>query len=345
MNTRPELHGKDGPASTGGRAEERREGANEPKTRSTGLAWRVAPRAVVVVLAVALLEFVLHLVFAHRAPRPEDWAKARAAVEAWYRSGDVVAVAPYWAEPMARWKFGPTLMPMKDVARPDVSRYARAIEISAMGARDPELEGWVQEEKTSVGPLVLRRLRQAAPPEVRYVFTDHLEPDVADAFVDHAGRVSPCPYTTSAGVQTGGLSGNPTFPAARFACGGSGRSDLFAGITIIDDERFRPRRCIWMQAPGGQQEMAIRFANVPLGQVIQGHTGAHWMFERDATSAFSVRVMVDGDEIGRVLHQDQSGWTPFRLVIPSAHAGRASTVEFRVGSYGSHPACLEADTR
>lgn len=344
MNTRPEMHADRGPAGTDGRADEHREGPSERTRPAPRLVWRTAPRVVVVVLAVALLELLLHFVFARRAPRPEDWGKARAAVQAWYRPGDLVAIAPYWAEPMARWKFGSDLMPMKDVARPDASRYPHAIEVSAMGSRDPELAGWVQEQKTSVGPLVIRRLRQPTPPDVRYVFTDHLEPDRAEAFLDQSGRVTPCPYTTSAGVQTGGLSGNPTFPSSRFACG-SARSDQFAGITIIDDEQFRPRRCIWMHAPGGQPEMGIRFSNVPLGQVIHGHTGAHWMFERDATSAFSVRVLVDGEEIGRVLHQDQTGWTPFRLVIPSSHAGQTANVEFRVGSYGSHPVCLEADTR
>ena len=307
-------------------------------------AWRLPPRLVVAVVAVAFVELGLHLFFARRAPRPEDWARARGAVESLYHPGDLVAVAPYWAEPMARWKFGSSLMPLAEVARPDVSRYPRAIEVSAMGAHDPELVGWALEDQTKVGPLVIRRLRQPSPPTIHYVFTDHVDGSAAEAFLEGSGHTTPCLFTMSATVQTGGLSGNPTFPAARFACG-MGRGEQFAGITIIDDERYRPRRCIWMHAPGGSQEMGIRFWQVPLGDVIQGHTGAHWMFEREATSSFVVRVLVDGDEIGSVVHQDGTGWSPFRLVLKSDHAGHTSNVEFRVAAPGGHPACLEADAR
>jgi hypothetical protein len=300
-----------------------------------------APWLALVVLAVALLELVLHFVFAHRAPRPEEWAKARPVVESMYTEGTVVSVAPYWAEPVARWKLGDRLMPLRDVARPDASRYSTAIEISAMGDRDPELAGWAIERAEKVGRLVVRRLRQQQPPSVRYVFTDHLEPPVEVSLAGPGGG-APCPYTTNAQVSTGNLSGHPPFPAARFSC--SGRADQFMGITIIDDGEARPRRCIWAYAPGGQQEMVARFPGVPLGDVIQGYASTHYMYDREATSSFYIRILVDGEEIGRVYHHDGQGWSPFKVELGS-RAGRPSAdVELRVGG-PSRPACLEADTR
>jgi hypothetical protein len=299
------------------------------------------PWLALVVLAVALVELLLHFVFAYRAPRPEQWAKTRPVVESMYADGTVVSIAPYWAEPVARYALGDRLMPLRDVARPDVSRYARAIEISAMGARDPELASWVPERVEKVGALVVRQLRPKAPTNVRYVFTDHLEPPVEVSIAGSAGG-TPCPYTTSAQPTAGNLFGHPTFPAARFSC--SGRPDQLMAITVIDDGDARPRRCIWAQAPGGQQEMVARFRDVPLGEVIQGYASTHYMNDREASSFFYIRIVVDGDEVGRVYHHDGEGWRPFQVPLGS-RAGRPSAeVELRVGG-PSRPACFEADTR
>src|SRR5439155_24203778 len=121
---------------------------------------------------VGLVELGAHWFFSRRAPNEREWADVRPLVASWYRAGDVIVVAPYWAEPMARWKFGDDLMPAKDVARPDASRYADAIEVSTLGSRSPELAGWkvVREEKR--GSFVLRAMHNPAPAAVTCVFAD-----------------------------------------------------------------------------------------------------------------------------------------------------------------------------
>jgi hypothetical protein len=305
------------------------------------LALAAVPWLVCAVVGVSLLELVLHVTFARRAPDPDEWEAVRPVVQSMATRDAVVTVAPFWAEPIARWKLGDELMPLRDVARPDVSRYAEAIEISAMGARDHELSGWTLDREQRVGKLVVRRLRQPSPPNVRYVFTDHVEPPV-EVSIGGGASATPCPFTTTAPVQAGNLFGHPPFPASRFVC--NGRTDQFMGITIIDDGDARPRRCVWAFAPSGAQEMVARFPKVPLGDAIVGHTATYYMYDREATSSFYLRVVVDGEEIGRVYHHDGEGWRPFRLPLGAARGRASADVELRIGG-PSRPACFEADTR
>jgi hypothetical protein len=292
----------------------------------------------------AIAELSAHFCFAHRAPTPEQWAAARPAVSAAYRPGVPVVVAPYWAEPMARWKLGNQLMPVREVARPDITRYREAIELSAMGARSPELEGWTVRSETKVGPLLVRTRVNPNPPNVTFDFTDHVDPQSADVRIERGSTISPCTFTDSAPVESGGLGGPPTYPAARFRCPPE-PSHVFVGVTIVEDEDYKPRRCIWSHPPAGA-EIVTRFRSVPLGGSIRGHTGMGWLHERDRTGTpFTIRVLVDGKEAGRAGHTDGDGFRPFEIPLgPAAHT--TADVEFRVG-FGSQPnhVCFEADSR
>jgi hypothetical protein len=291
-----------------------------------------------------LAELGGHFYFSRRAATPDEWAAARPAVQAAYRSGDVVVVAPYWAEPVARWKLGDELMPLREVARPDTSRYPRAIELSTMGARSPELAGWPVEQESRAGRIVVRALRNPVPPAITFDFTDHVKPPFAEAEVARNGAATPCPWTDNAPQESGGLFGAATFPSQRFRCADG--SFFFVGVTVIDDERERPRRCIWSHPPSGG-ETVTRFRGVPLGRVIRGHTGMGWMIERDRNgAAITLRVLVDGEEVGRAVREDGDGWKAFEIPL-GAHAGRTGDVEFRASApnnVGRH-LCFEADSR
>jgi hypothetical protein len=128
-----------------------------------------------------LVELGAHFFFSRRAPAEKDWEEIRPLVASWYEPGEVVVVAPYWAEPMARWKFGDGLMPPRDVARPDATRYAAAIEVSAVGARSPELASWRVTREEKHGRFTVRALANPSPPTVTYDFGDHVAPDALDA--------------------------------------------------------------------------------------------------------------------------------------------------------------------
>ena len=292
----------------------------------------------------AIAELLAQCGFAHWAPTPEQWAAIRPAVAALHEANEPLIVAPYWAEPMARWKLGNDLMPAREVARPDVTRYRKAIELSAMSARAPELAGWQVGSETRVGPITIRTRINPAPASVTFDFTDHVQPERADARVERGSTFAPCAFSESAPLESGGLGGMPTFPAARFLCPPE-PSYVFVGVTIIEDQEYRPRRCIWSHPPKGG-ELVTRFRSVPLGTSIRGHAGMGWIQERFGTGAsFTLRVLVDGTEVGRVVHADGAGWKPFEMPLGDlAHA--TGDVEFRASAGGGgRPVCFEADSR
>jgi hypothetical protein len=289
----------------------------------------------------ALAELSGHLYFAHRAPTPEQWAAVRPAVAAAYTPGTPIVVAPHWAEPMARWKLGDALMPLREVARPDVTRYRTAIELSTVGARSAELTGWQQRSETKIGPIVVRTLANPAPASVTFDFTDHIDPQSADVRTDRGSSASACVFTDSAPQESGGLFGAPTFPQKRFRCGAE-PSNVFVGVTIIEDEAVRPRRCIWSHPPSGGT-MVTRFRSVALGDVIRGHVGLSWMRDRDcAGPTYTVRVRVGGREVGTAVHDGCDGWKPFEIRLGET-ARTTADVEFEAS--GNNDICFEADSR
>ena len=293
-----------------------------------------------------LAELALHFYFARRAPDAEEWAAVRPLVASLHKSGDAVVVAPYWAEPMARLAFGDELMPVRDVARPDVSRYKEALEVSILGRPAPELEGWKVAREERKGKFTLRAMQNPSPVNVTFDFTDHIDPSSAAVHVDKTASRTDCNFNPNATVEGGGLGGPPIYPAARFVCPGE-PVHVFVGVTVIDDEKAHPRRCIWSHPPGGDAELVTRFRNVPLGSKIHGHAGAGWLIERDrAVPPFTIKVVVAGQEVGRVRHEPGDFWKPFEVPLAEPSARQTADVEFRVSATGGGThVCFEADSR
>lgn len=260
-----------------------------------------------------------------------------------YRDGDLVVVAPRWAEPHVRRALGDDFFPLAAVARSDSARFSRAIEISLLGEEAPDLVGFREVERREAGELRVRVLENAATEPVIFDFVEHLEPRYASAFgTDPEVR---CAWSDTARVASGGLGGTPTFPAKRFVC----QDDFYLNVsaTIIADEKFLPRRCIYAH-PTATGARVIRFDKVPLGQRIVGHSGMYWMIERSKLGApVDLEVRVDGDSIGTVTHTDGEGWKRFELDLGAhAHAEEA-TVELVISTkrYEHRHFCFQADTR
>jgi hypothetical protein len=290
-----------------------------------------------------LIELVAHLWSSRRSPPFDAWFEVTSAVREIKRQGDLVVIAPPWADPAARRALGDELMPLRDVARPDVTRYAHAIEVSILGARAEELSGFREIERRKQGQFLIRRLENPAPAKVVYDFVDHVRPPS----VDVRGTDPPlaCLWSSRAQVVAGGLGGHPTFPAERFECPGGVFFNV--GVTVIADEEFRPRRCIWSH-PFARGEIVTRFHDVPLGRVIRGHSGMYWIIERENRGApISLTVRVDGEPVGTVIHNDGDGWAPFELPLGAHEGAQAAEVEFAVSSpnYRDRHFCFEADTR
>lgn len=190
---------------------------------------------------------------------------------------------------------------------------------------------------------MIRRLRNPAPAHVVFDFTDHTLPPFADV----RGTEPPvsCVWNERAQILAGGLGGHPTFPRRRFECPGGPFFNV--GVTVIADQDFRPRRCIWSH-PLARGEIVTRYRGVPLGNVIQGHAGMYWIVERTLTGApVTLSVRVDGEPVGSFSHIDGDGWKHFVFSL-GPHAGKTSAeVEFAVStpSYHHRHYCFEADSR
>lgn len=296
------------------------------------------------VLGAALLELGLHLYFSRVAPRLDEWQALRPKVEELAQEGTLILVSPAWAEPNARFALGDGLMPLEHVARADASRFERALEISILGQSAPELSHWQPTQEQRAGRFVLRTWTNPRAERVLYDFVEHLEPPDASAGVVRAGGLQPCPFTT-ARVTNGDLHGHPTFPRKRFVCPGGGEWS-FVGTTVIEDQEYRPRRCIWAH-PAKRGVLAVRFEAVPLGDEIRGYGGLPYFFERESKgSPVELTVHVAGEQVGSWRHHDGEGWKPFELST-ARFKGQRLPVEFRVQAkrVSRREFCFQADVR
>lgn len=291
-----------------------------------------------------LAELAGQFYFAHRAPRLAEWKEQKATLAALKKPGELVVVAPHWADPLARLAFGRRLMPIRDEARPDDTGYRRAIEISILGQHAPELSGWRTVEEKHVGRFLYRVVANPAPAKILYDFVDHVDPQHAEAYQMLGTTRRACPYDPHARRSTGGLPGHVAFPGKRFVCGG--RDSMFVGVTVIDDQNYRPRRCIWAHPPGGGPTV-VHFRNVPIGHTIHGYGGLAWLQTRDgAGTPVELTVKIDGRTVGHVVHHDKQGWKGFDLST-AAYAGQTADVTFEVRSANPELRgyCFYADTR
>lgn len=297
------------------------------------LLWLLVP-------ALALGELAAHAYFSKRAPTIDEWRAVRPAVAELRKTGELVVAAPEWGTPLARHALGDELMPLAHVSRPDASSFARAIEISSMGHRAPELEGWRQVDERRQGDFVLRVLENPKPAKVTFDFVDRIGPETLSV----TEGAMPCPWNQNARAASGGLGGHPTFPAQRFECPSG--LPRFVGVTVIDDEDYRPRRCVWAH-PSAAGPVTLRFSRVPLGDRIQGYTGMAWVLARDGVGGtVELELRAGGESLGRAIHPDVSAWVPFQISL-GRHAGTTADVELVVQTDAAQnrPFCFYADSR
>jgi hypothetical protein len=288
-----------------------------------------------------LVELGGHFFFSRRAPRIADWHQIAQPV-AELRGADMpVVVAPYWAEPLARSTLGPSAMPLRDVARPDLTGYPRALEVSILGQQASELDGWSTIRERQVGDFRLRVLENPTPATIRFDFVAGLDPQRVTV-VD--GRGGECSWNAHARGATGGLHGHIAFPSQRFVCRGGVHH--FVGATVVDDERYRPRRCLWAH-PSDRGALSIHYRAVPLGKVVRGYGALSWFLMRDGVGTpIEMTIEIDGDSIGEFVHSDEQGWHAFEFSTGS-RAGSTADVTFKVRSESPKDRhfCFYADTR
>jgi hypothetical protein len=289
------------------------------------------------------LELGAELVLAARTPRPEVWNTLRPELQALAPIGTPVVVAPRWAEPHLRAELGDDWMPLAKLAHSGLEIEPRVLEISFRGHRASELSGFRELASRERGPIVVRLLENPSPEHVVFDFVDALRPGRVVVHGTEPSRV--CRFQPRARVRTGGLGGHPTLPRERFECGEGPLSDV--GVTVIADERFLPRRCIFAHPPASGARV-LRYDAVPLGREIVLDAGMYWITERDELGApVTLELRVDGELVDTVVHHDGDGWSRNRISL-GAHAGKQrASVELRIHAddVDERHYCFRADSR
>ncbi len=295
------------------------------------------------VLGLGLCELAASARARTTAPTEAEYSQLPALLGADFQPGDLVVVSPRWAEPHVRATLGDAYFPLSALARSDSQRFSRAIEISLSGQRSSELAGFRELSLREHGPLAVRVLENPKPEPVSFDFVERLGPAHASAFGTEPA--APCAWSTRSRVASGGLGGHPTYPASRFECPDGFHFNVSA--TIIADEKFLPRRCIFAHPPFAG-ERVVRFERVKLAERIVGHAGMYWVIERTRRGApVDLRITVNGEELGRVTHQDGEGWRRFELPLGGHAFAQDATVEFAVssGDPANRHFCFQADSR
>jgi hypothetical protein len=233
-------------------------------------------------------------------------------------------------------------MTVSRVAHPDVSRFARAIEVSLSGSAD-EVRDWPTVEKRSVGPFAVRVRNNPHFAPVLDDLLSHVRPGAMTVERVDGGRAQDCPFGRGVFGSTGFLFG-PALPADGFRCPSSGAP---VGVTIMPVLDYSPRQCLLAEPLGGSAVLRVRVADVQFGRSLQGHHGIFVDVDRTRDGA-PVTLAVRGPQgvLGQFVHNSGDGWKGFE-VSTGALAGSRGELSFEVTSAGASNGvyCFEASTR
>lgn len=281
----------------------------KPTTPKWQRALIVGRASCLLIGGVAVLETILHFTFRDRAPKERQWRDLKPRIAALYQPGDLVAVAPDWGEPMARRAFGDSIMPLSAVARGDDDTFARVIEIGILGKRRTEFASWPIVSHESLGKFELTLRKNPTWQRTRFDAIEHVDAASLSVAIERSNGEEACNFSDFAPMTAGNLGGDPTSPRVRFSCPGGGIH--WVGVTIIDDEHYRPRRCIWAP-PSTQGTIALRFHQVSFGAKLVGHAGAPWLMVRDGVGPpIALSAGASGTTLGSVAAKDTDGWIRF----------------------------------
>lgn len=292
---------------------------------------------------VGVWELAAHVWQVTHVPSDGDWAAARKVVEGKLKPTDLVLFAPGWSEPLGREHFGDRIASIERMARPDESRFLRAIEVSMRGATRGEIAGWPVIESERIGPFTVRIAENPHPVPVKDDLVTRVQPERMTLARVDGEAVSECAWTRSQ-VQSGGLGAGPAVPEYRFMCPSGG----FAGVTVMSPSDYSARRCIYVPPAGGATVMRLTFRDVAFGKILTGH---HTIYvEADYAGNHGTPVVLAfssrGQSLGKFTRRDGQGWTPFETDTRDLDGQTADLVaEVSSGSAHRRVYCFEASTR
>jgi len=292
--------------------------------------------------AVALLELGAHLVQTHTVVAPSEWLAARDVARTLAKPEDLVLMSPYWTDPVGRELFKDELLSVAREARPDASRFPRAVELSIRGQHDGELASWRVESARKVGPVTVTVYDNPLYVPLKDDLVDHIRPGGVAVSVVSASGSADCGLTR-ARVDTGPLGFGPAIPADRVACPTGG----LVAATVMQPGDYRPHRCLFAPPLGAGKTLRVRFLGVPFGTLLHGHAGLDWDSTAHTEEPPVTLVWKLGDRtIGRVTAGNDDGWKSFALDTRDV-AGQTGEIVAEISAPSSRNRlyCFEADTR
>jgi hypothetical protein len=298
-------------------------------------AWALIP-------LIALLELATHFVQVNRVVSDDEWLAARDAVRTLVKPTDLVVMAPYWTDPIGRELFKDEILSLAREARPDASRFPRAIEVSIRGQHDPELRDWSRTSTQNVGPVTLTVFDNPSYRPILDDLVDHVAPGRMNVLVPSRQGMTECAFGRGK-VETGGLGFGPAIPAGRFQCPGGG----MVAATVMQPGDYRPHQCVFAPSLGGGKTMRIAFQDVTFGDVLHGHAGIEWDATAHADDPPVTLVWKKGDStLGRIVAGNTDGWKSFELSTGDVKGQKGELVaEVSSPSGRGRMYCFEADTR
>jgi hypothetical protein len=289
----------------------------------------IALVAAAVVALTAVASTIFWATLPSRLPSDDDYRKVNDFIESRKKDGDIVVLAPAWAD---RGRQFITALPVYSgfdlatddypgskrqwlVALPDVPRFSLTDARSALLKR-----GASAGSGQKIGELYVEPFDVAGSP-VAFSFLDAIPQ--AEVSIE-GGRPETCRPTRSGGHQ----------------CSRGGWNKVQAGWFEVDEH---PAHCVWAH-PVGRDPLTIAFHQVPVppGGHIHGWGAFVGQAPAGSGAPVDVAIDVDGKPLESVRFPNQFGRIPFEVSLPQA--GVPSTVTFRVSASdaGMRHFCFDA---
>ncbi|MBK7401410.1 MAG: hypothetical protein IPJ34_35435 [Myxococcales bacterium] len=291
----------------------------------------------------------------HRAvPTDSDWRAAAAAALAAKKPGDMVIVAPRWAEPLGR-KAGfeltglasdKPLFDLRMAGRSDLETVPRVLELSIRGKDDPQVKGFRLVSEQAFGTVKLRTFDNPRPEKLLRDLVSEVDATATVSRVAPDGASEPCRWETEGSQHIPNLFAGPVPPKKRWSCPPFDPGWSWVGETAITDLDYVPRRCVLMHPT--LSNTTIAFPPRPIGQKVVAYVGKHVYVEREKRlSPVHVRISVAGKEVAHAFQRDGDGWLRFEGST-AAWAGSSQPVKIELWAEGSpqfRVACVAAELR
>jgi hypothetical protein len=261
-------------------------------------------------------------------PRPQvspaDYRRAEKIVRKGWAPGDALAVRPWWAARIREYLGDLDFVQVRDLESEDLSRYSR-LWVVLLPGEQIELAKYSLEESFEAGDLEIVRYRLPDRAQVKYDFREQL--DRAQVRMHQGPSVKPC----------------DRWITNRWIC--TRRDWNYVGRMVVElgDD---PRKVIWAH-PSDEGPIEITYQNVPSGNTLLVHTGFTPPAARTPEGApVTLRVSIDGREVGKVVQDNRNGYFPTRFDISAAGPG-SHTVTFAVSTNhaGMRHFCFDAEVR